>query len=98
MRKLIVAALMVAGPAFASQTARQGEDWVRLFDSPCVSAETMMRIPVALRDQFKKVQAHFQGQIFFGCYIVRNGAAYVIYDDGDAGIIPLEEFKQDAEV
>jgi hypothetical protein len=97
MRTLIVAALLAAGPAFASQTARVGDDWVRLFDSPCVSMETMARIPPAMRDQFKKVQARFQGQTYFGCYIVRDGAAYVLYEDGDQGIIPLEAFKQDKE-
>jgi hypothetical protein len=98
MRNFIVAAALVAaGTSFASQTARLGDDWIRIFDSPCVSAETMMRIPPAMRDQFRKVQARIGGQTFFGCYVFRNDAVYVIYDDGDQGVIPLSAFKLDPE-
>lgn len=98
MRNLVLVVLLAAGAAHASQTAKQGEDWVRIFDSPCVSAQTMAMIPAAMRSQFKKLQARFQGQTYFGCYVVRNGAVYAIYDDGDKGIIPLEAFKDDLEV
>ena len=34
-----------------------------------------------------------QGQMFKACWILDGHAAHLIYEDGDQGLIPLQDFK-----
>ena len=93
-RSILIAATLAAGPAVAGDMiARQGADEVRLFDSPCVSVETMVRIDPQERDQYRKAQGLFQGQRFFGCWRKNGSIAQILWEDGDQGIVPFVELK-----
>jgi hypothetical protein len=98
MRRILIAAVLVAGNAFASQTFRRGEDWVRIFESPCVSAETLMRIDEASRKHFQKAQGVVNHERFFGCWRTVGDTVYIIWEDGDEGIVPKGDLKEDLEV
>lgn len=85
--------LFAPGLALAYSEARQGDDWVRIFDSPCVSAETLARIPEQSRNTFSKAQGSFSGQKYFGCWRKMGDSVYIMWEDGDQGIVPQEDLK-----
>jgi hypothetical protein len=93
MRVLALILLFLAPMALAGQrVASEGDDEVRIFDTPCVSMETIARIPEANREGWGKVQGRVQGQRFFGCWRALGEAIYILWEDGDQGIMPLQEF------
>lgn len=90
--------LLASAPALADSEARQGKDWVRIFDAPCVSAETLGRIPPQAREQFHKAQGVVRGEKFFGCWQWIGDFAYILWDDGDEGAVPKSDFKPVLEI
>lgn len=101
MRKfaLFILLLLLAAPAFpGDRIGRQGEDEVKLFESPCVSVETYMRIPEGERRSYSKAVGLFQGQKFFGCWKPMGEGVYILWEDGDQGIIPGHELQPLTEI
>lgn len=96
MRRLVFAALLcAASSSFAAKIAQRGDDWVRVYDSPCVSAETIARIPEGDRKGWGKVQGFFGGQKFFGCWRPMGNSTYILWEDGDQGIVPNGDLKEE---
>ena len=95
MRALILALLVF--PAFAGERiARDGKDYVRIIDSPCVHAGTLAHIRPQWRAKFQKAEASISGQRWFACWIEHDsGAIYVIFEDGDEGMMAAHAFKDD---
>jgi hypothetical protein len=97
MRTILVAiVLLLCAPlARADAIARQGSNWVRLTALLCKSEPVQERIKALGRDplDFRAASARFEGKDYAGCWIPRGGAAHVIYEDGDQGLIPLEDLK-----
>jgi hypothetical protein len=94
MRALILILLVAAAPALAGErVARQGDDEVRVFDSPCVSAETIARMPEGSREGWNKVQGRFGGQRYFGCWRPAGDSVYILWEDGDEGVVPEQVLK-----
>lgn len=86
----------VAAPAFAQDlVARQGDDSVRLSEAACKSELVLSRIEPGAATQFRAASAVFQGQRFQACWTMMGNAAYLVYEDGDQGIIPATELKPD---
>jgi hypothetical protein len=81
-------------PAFAQDLiARQGDDSVRLSEESCKSELVISRLEPGLAKEFRSASAQFQGQRFVACWRMMGNAAYLIYEDGDQGIIPAAELK-----
>jgi hypothetical protein len=81
-------------PVFAQElVARQGDDSVRLSDSECKSELVLSRIEPGMAGEFHAASAVFQGQRFQACWRMVGNAAYLVYEDGDQGIIPADELK-----
>lgn len=93
----LAAGFLWAPKVHASQSAHQGADWVRIWNSPCVSAETLARIPQEERAAFQKVQGYVGGKLAFGCALQRGGMYFILWEDGDQGVVPASELKQDPE-
>ena len=97
MKAVAVAAALaafVAAPAFAEQlVARQGNDSVRLSDAACKSELVLARLEPRSHEQYRSASAHFQGQNFVACWRMMGNVAHLIYEDGDQGIIPMQELK-----
>lgn len=88
--------LLAACPIGATElVARQGDDEVRLFESPCVHAGTLGLIKPEAREKFKKAAGRFSGQMFYGCWRPVGDSAVLVWEDGDQGIIPVTELKPD---
>jgi hypothetical protein len=95
MRSIVCAALLCASfPAMSERVARQGDVEVRVFDTPCVSAETIARIPEDGRDGWGKVIGVFGKDKFFGCWRKMGDSTYILWEDGDQGIIPAADLKE----
>ncbi|RYF18093.1 MAG: hypothetical protein EOO30_04635 [Comamonadaceae bacterium] len=87
-------ATFAAAPAFAQDLiARQGDDSVRLSDAQCKSELILNRLEPAIAGEFKSASAMFQGQRYQACWRMMGNAAYLIYEDGDQGVIPAQELK-----
>jgi len=83
-----------AAPSFAQDLiARQGDDSVRLSEESCKSQLVISRLDPGMAEQFRSASAVFQGQRFQACWRMMGNAAYLIYEDGDQGIIPATELK-----
>jgi hypothetical protein len=90
-----LAAFAVA-PAFSQDlVARQGDDSVRLSDAACKSELVLSRIEPSTAKEFRSASAVFQGQRFQACWRMMGNAAYLVYEDGDQGVIPAHELKPD---
>ena len=91
---LAALAAFTAAPVFADQrVARQGNDSVRLSDTACESELVLARLEPASREEYRAASAHFQGQNFVACWRTIGNVAHLIYEDGDQGIIPMQELK-----
>jgi hypothetical protein len=89
-----VAAALAAAPAFSQDLiARQGDDSVRLSDDACTSELVLSRIEPGDIKEYHAASAMFQGQRFQACWRMMGNAAYLLYEDGDQGIIPAHELK-----
>lgn len=95
MRALIGAALLCAAGSSFAQTmiARQGSDSVRLSQAPC-HAEVAAAVPEA--KDWRAALAVVGGQPYKACWTVRGPVVFMRYEDGDAGAIPVQMFKEDA--
>jgi hypothetical protein len=81
-------------PAFAQNlVARQGDDSVRLSEEACKSELVLSRLEPGMAEEFHAASAVFQGQRFQACWRMMGNAAYLVYEDGDQGIIPADELK-----
>jgi hypothetical protein len=78
-----------------TMVTRNGNDVIRLQNRPCVHAGTLSRIKPDWRDKFRHGRALVEGKDFFLCWIVHGDAVFVLYEDGDQGLIPLTDFKPD---
>jgi hypothetical protein len=88
------AAALAAAPTFAQDlVAHQGEDSVRLSDTACKSELVLSRLDADQHEQFHAASAVFQGQNFQACWRVMGNVAFLIYEDGDQGVIPIQELK-----
>lgn len=91
---LAIAAAAAAAPALAEElVARQGTDSVRLSDAACESKLVLSRVEPGSAEEYKAATAEFQGQNFVACWRTMGAVAHLVYEDGDQGIIPLEELK-----
>ena len=89
-------AALVAAPAFAEDlVARQGNDSVRLSEASCQSKLVLSRLEPQTHEQFRAASAEFQGQNFVACWRMVGNVAWLLYEDGDQGIIPMVELKRE---
>ncbi len=96
----LVAALaaFAAAPTFAQElVARQGNDSVRLSDAACQSELVLARVEPGSKGEYRAASAMFQGQSFVACWRVLGSVAHLVYEDGDQGIIPMQELKPELE-
>jgi hypothetical protein len=96
MKYLVVVLAVLLGllsfPAYADRIARQGNDWVRITDKPCTN-EAVVKHLQAPAEKFGEAVAQFNGQPYHACWISFRGGVYLVYEDGDQGIVPDQHLK-----
>jgi hypothetical protein len=96
MRKLLCAALLCAASiAHADLVAKQGDDWVSVFPGKCENAAVLELIAPPMRDEYHPAKAKFGGQDYAPCWRRVGDQLHLVYEDGDQGLIPVTDFKQD---
>ena len=91
---LLFCAVFAAAPAMSQDlVARQGDNTIRLADAPCADEGVLSKVPPQLHAQFRRAVATVEGQTFAACWRKTGGAAHLIYEDGDQGILPLADLK-----
>lgn len=99
MRNVLIAASIAAFSASVSAEtliATQDGDTVRITDHPCPQ-QVHQHLPVPPQF-FGAALALVSGQSFAGCWRKVGASIHVIYEDGDQGLIPMAEFKEDVGV
>lgn len=92
---LLCAATLLAAPAMADEViASNGVDSVRLSDTQCTNEKVLEQATPPVRDQLRGAVATISGQSFSACWIVQGNMAYLVYEDGDQGLVPLTEFRK----
>ena len=94
MKKLLIAALLAAGPAMADLVAtNSGGDELRLMNSPCVHGGILGHLKEEYRPKFKKAQAWIGGKMHYACWIDTNeGAYFVMWESGEGSAFPVTSF------
>jgi hypothetical protein len=93
---LSILLLLAVGPALAGDMiARQGDNWVRFSQSPCASEPVRARLLPSEVDNWRAATARFQGEDFAACWREVRGMAYLMYEDGDEGRVPMVDVKED---
>jgi hypothetical protein len=94
MKRIFLAALLTAGPAFADLVAtNQRGDELRLMPTACTNEAVLEQIKPEHRDKFQKAQASIGGKTFAGCWVDTGEGAYLIfYADGDRSVAPVTIF------
>jgi hypothetical protein len=94
MKRLILAALMAAGPAAADLVATNPRgDELRLMPVACTNEAVLDQIKPEHRDKFQKAQASIGGKTFAGCWVDTGEGAYIVFfSDGDRLILPVTAF------
>lgn len=83
-----------AAPALAGDlVANQGSDVIRLTPQACTNQAVLDRIDPEVRPLFLTASATLQGQRYTACWSITPTAAYLLYEDGDQGLIPLNRLK-----
>jgi hypothetical protein len=93
---LLLCAALVSMPALSQNlVARQGEDTIRLGDAPCSDESVLNNVPPQFREEFMSASAVVQGHAFAACWRKAGSAAHLVYEDGDQGILPLSDLKEE---
>ena len=93
MKRLLLAALLAAGPAMADLVAKSGDNELRLLNTPCVNSAVLAHIRDEWRDKFKAATAQLGANYFNACWIdTEQGAYFIVYSDGDQNVIPVRAF------
>lgn len=95
MRHFLASLLLLAAPAMAADmVSKQGNDSARITDKPC-PVEVLKVIEQGQRGDFRAAFVVFQGKQFAACWRMMGNLAFLVYADGDQGVIPLADFKPD---
>jgi hypothetical protein len=93
MRALVIAALMVAGPAFADAEFRAGTTIVRLQEAPCTHPLVLALMNPAMRDKAMAGYLSIDGRMVQFCWVTDGQSVHILDEEGDGGTIPAAAFK-----
>lgn len=93
---MLCAALLGASGVHAQTrdlVVNEGRDSIRLTDAACSSAAVLERIEPEARPLFRSAAATLQGQRYTACWSLVSTAVYLVYEDGDQGLVPVSKLK-----
>jgi hypothetical protein len=97
-RALIIAAILAAGSAIADDMVYKDDNvTVRLRSEPCATASMQAVLAQVQPEPAAKVaEVIFQGRAIAACWMAHqeSGNVVLIDADGDAGMIPMAQFKR----
>lgn len=95
MRSLILAAALLAAPAYADLLASNGRDWLRLTQAARTNQTILPMIREEHRASFKAGRAEAMGKAYQACWVDTMEGAYVVFfDDGEIVALPVAAFVE----
>lgn len=89
----------LVAPTWASDlVAYDGNDMIRLSDAACTDQAVLERIEPESRPLFRRAHATLQGQRYSACWSVLPTAVYLVYEDGDQGLVPMSRLQVPVDV
>lgn len=83
-----------ADATVAEAEARDGRDWVRVTAQPCSNAAVLMRLPAGPMPLLWQAEVEFRGVRYSPCWHRKGDAIYLLYEDGDLGILPVSNLRR----
>jgi hypothetical protein len=74
----------------ASYVAKDGENWVRIYDEPCTASSEWLKL--------KRAVMFYKGKEYAACWMVFQQAILVFDSEMDLTPVPMQNFKRDVEV
>lgn len=91
---LLLCAVLAAAPGWArNMVAYEGGSAARLSDEPCSNEQVLGQLDTQLRPAFRNASVEVNGQTFSACWGPAGNAVYLLYEDGDEGLIPVHKLK-----
>ncbi|MEF7616633.1 hypothetical protein V4F39_22155 [Aquincola sp. MAHUQ-54] len=94
---LLLTALCTALTALPARSgdlvAYEGGDLIRLSEAACTNEAVLNRIEPDARRHFRTASAVVQGQTYQACWGALPTAVYLIYEDGDQGVLPMSRLQ-----
>lgn len=94
---LVTASCGALAPA-ASYRATDGANYAVITDTACANAAVLAHIAAEAQPLFRAARVVIGGKQYAACWRHRNDAVLLIYDDGDAGLLPKSVFRQETEI
>lgn len=93
----VLCAALLGTAAAQAQTqdlvVNEGADSIRFTDAACSSEAVLNRIEPDARSLFRTASATLQGQRYTACWSIVSTAVYLVYEDGDQGLVPVSKLK-----
>ncbi|HVR48865.1 MAG TPA: hypothetical protein VMS38_03955 [Pseudorhodoferax sp.] len=90
----VLCAALLGAPAQAEDLVlNDGQDSIRLKDAACASEAVLNRIEPEARAMFRTASATLQGQHYTACWSLLATSVYLVYEDGDQGLVPVSRLK-----
>lgn len=93
MRHLALFLLLAAAPVLADSEARDGADWVRITARPCTNEAVLAQLQGNERLDYRQASAEFGGKPFAACWRPDGDGVFLIYEDGDKGVILRRQLR-----
>lgn len=91
---LLLCCVLAAAPAFAQNlVAHEGGNAARLSEQPCSNEQVLGQLDPQLRPAFRDASVVVDGQTYSACWGPAGSAVYLLYEDGDEGMIPADKLK-----
>lgn len=90
---VLCAALLGAAAHAEDLVLNDGQDSIRFKDAACASEAVLNRIEPEARALFRSASATLQGQRYAACWSLLATSVYLVYEDGDQGIVPVSKLK-----
>lgn len=81
----------------ASLIARQGGNWVRVQDGPCVNPKVLGMVKPEFHRLLKQGAGMVDGKAFGLCWFLNGQTVFVLWEDGDGSEVPAGMFRKESE-
>ena len=95
---LLCGALAATAALGNDLVAYEGADMIRLTAQACTNEAVLQHIDPEIRPLFWTASAVLHGQRYTACWSITPTAAYLLYEDGDQGLIPLTRLQVPVDV
>jgi hypothetical protein len=96
MRALVLAAILVAGPAVAGDLVLRVPDLsIRLMPDVCTDEMVLAPLREDMRPRFRRAAGDLNGEQLRACWLERAGRILLTFEDGTGLSIPKGEFAEE---